>query len=70
MTCRVARSFQGEPRMDLVFCSECNSANLEVCYTSDNRGPHLCPTCARSMVEHGMREQPRTQSALREQSVA
>jgi hypothetical protein len=70
MTCRVARLFQGQPRIDLVFCSECDSANLEVCHTSNTLGPHLCPTCAQSMVEYGVREEPRKRSAMREHSVA
>jgi hypothetical protein len=69
MTCRVARLFQGQPHIDLVFRSECDSANLEVCHTSNTLGPHLCPTCARSMVEYGGREEPWTRLAMREQSV-
>jgi hypothetical protein len=69
MTCRVARLSQSQPRMNLVFCSECDSASLEVCHTSNTLKAHLCPTCARSMVEYGAREESRTQSATREQSV-
>ena len=69
MTCRVARLFQTQPRMNLVFCSECDSASLEVCHTSNTLEAHLCPTCARSVVECGAREESRTQLAMREQSV-
>jgi hypothetical protein len=46
MTCRVARLSQDLFRMDLDFCCECGSADVEVCYTSNALGPHLCPTCA------------------------
>lgn len=66
MSCRVARLFQSQPHIDLVFCSECDSASLEVCHTSDTPGPHLCPTCARSMVDYGVREEPSTRSAMRD----
>ena len=43
MTCRVARLSQDIFRVDLVFCCECGSGDLEVCYTSKALGPHLCP---------------------------
>lgn len=45
MTCRVARLSQDLLCLDLVFCSECGSADLEVCYTSKALGPHLCQSC-------------------------
>jgi hypothetical protein len=34
MTCRVARSAQDHVQIDLVYCCECGSANLEVFHTS------------------------------------
>ena len=70
MSCRVARLFQSQPRMDLIFCSECDAANLEVSRTSNNPGAHLCPTCTRSVVEYGAREKSQTRSGMREHSVA
>jgi hypothetical protein len=38
--------------MNLAFCCECGSADLEMCYTSKALGPHLCPICAQSKVEY------------------
>ena len=54
MGCRVARLYQDLFRIDLAFCCECGSADLEVCYTSKAQGPHLCPTCTQSMVAYGV----------------
>jgi hypothetical protein len=51
MTRRVARSAQDHVQIDLVYCCECGSANLEVFHTSITLGPHLCPICAGSKVE-------------------
>ena len=56
MTCRVARSFQNHTQMDLVYCCECGSSNLEVFWTSRTLGPHLCPMCVQSKVEGGAAE--------------
>jgi hypothetical protein len=56
VTCRVARVSQDLLRIDLAFCCECGSADLEVCYTSKAQGPHLCPAYAQSMVECGVAE--------------
>ena len=70
MTCRVARSSQYLLRIDLAFCCECGSAALEVCYTSKALGPHLCPICARYMVECGASNETRTRSPMTEQPVA
>ena len=70
MTCRVARLSQDLFRMDLAFCCECGSADLEVCYTSKALGPHLCQTCAQSMVECGTWMETQTQLSMREQPVA
>ena len=70
MTCRVARSFQDRLCLDPVFCCECGSADLEVCYTSKALGPHLCPTCVQSKVEYGTWEDTQTRSPMREQPVA
>jgi hypothetical protein len=70
VTCRVARLSQDHPRMDLVFCCECGSANLEVCCTSKTLGPHLCPTCAESMLECGAWKENQAKSLLRGQPVA
>jgi hypothetical protein len=70
VTCRVARLSQDLLRIDLAFCSECGSADLEVCYTSKALGPHLCQACAHSMVECGTWKEPQTRSRMREQPVA
>lgn len=70
MTCRVARLSQDLLRIDLAFCRECGSADLEVCYTSKALGPHLCQTCAQSMVECGTCKETQTRSLMREQAVA
>ena len=51
MTCRVARIPQDLARMNLVYCCECGSSNLEVFHTSRTLGPHLCTACAQSKVE-------------------
>ena len=70
VTCRVARLSQDHPGMDLVFCCECGSANLEVWYTSKTLGPHVCPTCAGSMLEGRMVKENHVKSPVREQPVA
>jgi hypothetical protein len=70
MTCRVARLSQDFLRIDLAFCCECGSADLEVCYTSKVLGPHLCQTCAQSMVVCGAWQEPQIRSPMRAQSVA
>jgi hypothetical protein len=70
VTCRAARSSQNLFRIDLAFCCECGSADLEVCYTSKALGPHLCPTCTQSMVEYGTWKDTQTRSSMREQPVA
>jgi hypothetical protein len=54
MTCRVARSYWDPPRKNPVTCSECGSPNLEVFYTLQTFGTHLCPICAQSTVECGV----------------
>ena len=56
MTCRVARIPQDLARMNLVYCCECGSSNLEVFHTSRTLGPHLCTACAQSKVECGAAE--------------
>lgn len=70
MTCRVARSSQDLPLIDLVFCCECGSTDLEVCSTLKALGPHLCPICAQSMVECGASKETRTRSPMARQPVA
>ncbi len=70
MTCRVARLSQDLSRIDLIFCCECGSADLEVCSTAKAQGPHLCQTCAQTMVECGPWEEARTRSPMWEQPVA
>jgi hypothetical protein len=70
VTCRVARLSQGHLCVDLVFCCECGSADLEVCYTSKTLGPHLCPTCAQSMVECGAWLENQMRSSMTGQPVA
>ena len=69
MTCRVARSSQDLFHMDLAFCCECGSAAIEVRYFSKALGPHLCPTCALSIVEFGAAESM-TRSPMTMQPVA
>ena len=51
MTCGVARSSQNFLRIDLAFCCECGSVDLEASYTSKALGPHLCSICAELKVE-------------------
>jgi hypothetical protein len=63
MTCGVARLSQHLLRVDLAFCCECGSGDLEVFYTSKALGPHLCPVCAQSMVECGTRQENHTRLA-------
>jgi hypothetical protein len=70
VTCRVARLSQDHFRIELAFCCECGSADLEVCYTSKALGPHLCPTCAQYKVEYGTWKETQTRSPMREQPVA
>ena len=70
MTCRVARLSQDLLRIDLAFCCECGSANLEVCHTSKALGPHLCPICAQSKVEYGTWMETQMRLPMREQPVA
>jgi len=70
VTCRVARLSQDLLRIDLVFCCECGSSDLEVCYTSKALGPHLCPACAQSKVEFRTWMESQTQLSMREQPVA
>lgn len=70
MTCRVARLSQDLLRIDLAFCCECGSADLEMCYTSKAMGPHLCPFCAQSKVECGTWKEIQARSPMREQPVA
>ena len=45
MACRVARSCHHERGIELVYCSRCGSADLEVFHTSKTLGPHLCVIC-------------------------
>jgi hypothetical protein len=70
VTCRVARLSQDPRRIDLTFCCECGSENLEMCSTSKALGPHLCPTCAQSKFECGTWKDIQARSPMREQSVA
>ena len=70
VTCRVARSSRNLLRIDLAFCCECGSADLEVCYTSKALGPHLCPTCVQYKVKYGTCEDTQRRSPMREQPVA
>ncbi|HEX4968615.1 MAG TPA: hypothetical protein VFV44_08850, partial [Nitrospiraceae bacterium] len=69
MTCGVARLSQNLLRVELVFCCECGSGDLEVFYTSKALGPHLCPTCIQSKVECGVAE-GMLRSPMTEQPVA
>jgi hypothetical protein len=56
MTCRVARSFDNQRRMEPVYCSECGSIHPEARGALNTLGPHLCPICAQSIVGHGVAE--------------
>ena len=69
MTCGVARLSPNLLRVELVFCCECGSGDLEVCYTSKALGPHLCPTCVQSKIGCGVAERM-PQSRMTEQPVA
>ena len=70
MTCRVARLSQDLPHIGLAFCCECGSADLEVCHTSKALGPHLCPTCALSIVECGTWQEYQPRAPMTGQPVA
>ncbi len=55
MTCRVARSYYNPTQpIDLVSCCKCGSTHLEVFFTLKTFGPHLCQSCAQSMVDCGV----------------
>jgi len=70
VTCRVARLSQDNLRLELAFCCECGSADLEVCYTSKALGPHLCPICVQSLAECGVWLENQTRSSMTGQPVA
>ena len=72
MACRAARLSQDLPlrTIDLVFCCECGSSDLEVCYTSKTLGPHLCPTCIQSKVDDETWKKIRDGFSMKEQPVA
>ena len=70
MTCRVARLSQDLLRIDLTFCCECGSTDLETCFTSKSLGPHLCAICAQSKVECETWKDLQARSPMREQTVA
>ncbi len=54
MTCRVARLFQKSTHIKPVYCCKCGTRDLDVFFTSKTLGLHLCPTCAKTMVEWGV----------------
>ena len=66
MTCGVARSSQNFLRIDLAFCCECGSADLEASYSSKALGPHLCQSCAQSKVECGTGKESRGVPMMRQ----
>ena len=70
MTCRVARLSQDLFCINLAFCCECGSADLEVCHTSKALGPHMCPICAQSKVECGTWMETQMRLPVTEQPVA
>ena len=70
VTCRVARSSQHLLFVGPVFCCECGSADLEMCYASKALGPHLCPICSQSMAEWGAPNGSQTRAPMTEQPVA
>lgn len=72
VTCRVARVSSDLPlgEVNLIFCCECGSSNLEVCYTSNAQGPHLCLTCAQSKVKHESWKKIRAGLLIKEQTAA
>jgi hypothetical protein len=72
VTCRVARLSSDIPRREvtLVFCRECGSSNLEVCYTSNAQWPHLCRTCAQSKVKYESWKKTLARLLIKEQPAA
>lgn len=66
MTCGVARSSQNFLRIDLAFCCEYGSADLEARYTSKALGPYLCSICAELMVECGTGKESRGVPMMRQ----
>lgn len=70
MTCRVARSFQDQPRTDLSFCCACGSKKLEAFYTLKTLGPHLCRICAQSGIKSVERKANQVRSPIRVQCEA
>ena len=61
MSCLIARSSQNFLRIDLAFCCECGSADLEASYTSKALGPHLCSIYAELKVECGTGKESRAE---------
>jgi len=70
VTCGVARSSQNLLRIDLAFCCECGSADLEACYTSKALGPHLCQSCTQCKVQSGTWNETQTRLPVNGQLVA
>ena len=70
MTCRVARLSPDLLRVNVAFCCECGSADLEACFTSKSLGPHLCLICAQSKVKWETWMDIQARSPMREQTVA
>ncbi|HSL04302.1 MAG TPA: hypothetical protein VK901_12305 [Nitrospiraceae bacterium] len=70
VTCRLARLSQDLLRVDLAFCCECGSADLETCYTSKALGPHLCSICAKAKVDYGTWKETARSPMMRRQPVA
>jgi len=72
VTCRAARLSQGLPLIiiDLAFCCECGSSDLEAYHTSKTLGPDLCPTCTQSKVEYETWKKIRAGFSMKKQPVA
>jgi hypothetical protein len=70
VTCRVARFSQDPLRIDLAFCCECGSADLEACFTSKFLGPHLCQICTQPKIECETWKDRQARSPMKEQAVA
>lgn len=70
MSCRIARWSQDHTHMDLASCCACGSADLEVCSTAHNLGPHLCSICTQSKADRDLRSFATSHSTARESCAA
>ena len=54
MSYRVALLLQKPAQIKPVYCGKCGAMNLEVFFSSQALGLHLCPICAQSMIVCGV----------------